>query len=90
MTWAAIVIALLLRNPGLTSYEIFGTLFSLTGSMMQFILLGIVLIAALFIRRPWCAYLCPLGPVTDLYRSFRRWGLELWGNQKRKHAAQLK
>jgi uncharacterized protein with FMN-binding domain len=87
VVWAAIVIALLLRNPGVTSYEVFGTLFSLTGSMVQFALLGIVLVTALFIRRPWCTYLCPLKPVTDLYRIFRGWVTELWQNLKPKSAA---
>lgn len=78
LAWLAIVLALLFRNPGLTSYEIFGTLFDLNGTTLQFALLGIVLIASLFIRRPWCTYLCPLRPVTHLYRSFRKWIIEIW------------
>ena len=86
LAWLAIVLALLFRNPGLTSYEIFGTFFDLTGSSWQFAILGIILIASLFIRRPWCNYLCPLRPVTDLYRTFRKWILELWKNRKRKTA----
>ena len=86
LAWLAIVLALLFRNPGLTSYEVFGTLFDLTGSSWQFALLGIVLIASLFIRRPWCTYLCPLRPVTDLYRTFRKWILELWKTKRKKAA----
>ncbi len=82
VTWLAVLTAVLLRNPGVTSYEVFGTLFSLTGSNIQFVLLGVILVAALFIRRPWCTYLCPLGPVTDLYRSFRKWVLEIWHNRR--------
>lgn len=87
LAWLAIVLALLFRNPGLTSYEIFGTLFDLTGSMFQFALLGIIIIASLFIRRPWCTYLCPLRPVTDLYRTFRKWILESWKTLRTKKAA---
>ena len=34
LAWLAILLALLFRNPGLTSYEIFGTLFDLKGSTM--------------------------------------------------------
>jgi hypothetical protein len=75
---SAIVIALLFRNPGITSYEIFGTLFSLTGTSLQFVVLGIILVSSLFIRRPWCTYLCPLRPVTDFYRIFRKRIFELW------------
>jgi hypothetical protein len=78
VVWFAIVLALLFRNPGLTSYEIFGTLFSLMGSRLQFILLGIVLIAAFFIKRPWCAYLCPIAPIDEFIRMVRKWILEKW------------
>ena len=84
LAWLAILLALLFRNPGLTSYEIFGTLFDLKGSTMQFALLGIVLITSLCIRRPWCNYLCPLRPVTDLYRAFRKWIIESWTAFRRK------
>jgi len=87
LAWLAIVLALVLRNPGLTSYEIFGTLFDLTGSMWQFAILGIILIASLFIRRPWCNYLCPLRPVVNLYRTFRKWILESWKTLRTKKAA---
>jgi hypothetical protein len=78
LAWGAILIALLYRNPGITSFEIFGTLFELIGSQFQFILLGIILIASLFIRRPWCTYLCPLHPVDDFIRMLRKWILGLW------------
>lgn len=74
----AVILALLYRNPGLPSYEVFGTLFSLTGSNIQFILLAIVLVAALFIRRPWCSFLCPLRPVTDLLAAVRHWMNDIW------------
>jgi hypothetical protein len=87
VVWVAIIIAMLFRNPGLTSYEVFGNLFSLTGSLLQFVVLGIVLVASLFIRRPWCTYLCPLRPVTDLYRTFRKWGIQQWQNQRPKRVA---
>ena len=87
LAWLAIVLALLFRNPGLTSYEVFGTLFDLNGSGFQFAILGIVLVASLFIRRPWCTYLCPLRPVTDLYRTFRKWILESWKTLTSKKAA---
>jgi len=69
----AIVTALLYRNPSISSYEVFGAFFHLIGTNFHFILLGIVLIGALFIRRPWCSYLCPLRPVTDFIRLVRNW-----------------
>jgi NosR/NirI family nitrous oxide reductase transcriptional regulator len=78
LAWGAIFIALLYRNPGVTSYEIFGTLFELIGSNLQFLLLGLVLLASLYIRRPWCTYLCPLHPVDEFIRMVRKWVLEQW------------
>ncbi len=82
LTWLAIIIALVFRNPGISSYEIFGTLFKLVGNNFQFILLGLVLVVALFIKRPWCHYLCPLHPVEEFVRVIRRWIKELWQNRK--------
>jgi Na+-translocating ferredoxin:NAD+ oxidoreductase RnfG subunit len=78
LAWGAILIALLFRNPGLTSFEVFGTLFELIGSNFQFLLLGLVVLASLFIRRPWCAYLCPLHPVDEFIRMVRKWIIGLW------------
>ncbi len=78
----AIVIALLYRNPGLSSYEVFGTLFDLVGSTFQLILLGIVLITSLFILRPWCNYLCPIPPVEEFFRMLRRWMSDSWQRKK--------
>jgi polyferredoxin len=86
LAWLAILLALIYRNPGLSSYEIFGALFDFIGSSWQFALLGIILVASIFIRRPWCNYLCPIRPVTDLYRTFRKWIIETWKRTIRKSA----
>ena len=88
LAWLAIVLGLLFRNPGLTSYEIFGMFFDFTGSEIQFVLLAIVLITSLFIRRPWCTYLCPLRPVVDLIRLIRNWVKELWQKGLRRETKQ--
>ncbi len=87
LAWAAIVIALLFRNPGITSYEVFGTLFSFTGSSILFAVLGIMLVMSLFVKRPWCNFLCPLDPVYDIIRLVRGWVLELWQKTRRKTVA---
>jgi hypothetical protein len=83
----AIVLALLFRNPSVSSYEVFGAFFHLIGSSFNFALLGVVLIAALFLKRPWCSYLCPLRPVTDFIRLVRNWIQELWLKSRPKTAA---
>jgi len=73
LAWAAIVVALLFRNPGRFDYEVFGTLFTLRGSVFQFALLGVALVASLFLLRPWCNILCPLRAVGDYVTMLRRW-----------------
>lgn len=69
----AILMALIFRNPSVSSYEVFGAFFRLIGTNFLFILLAVVLIVSLFIRRPWCSYLCPLRPVTDFLKLLRNW-----------------
>lgn len=84
---AAILLALFFRNPGISSFEIFGTLFGFIGSNFQFAVLGIILITSLFIKRPWCKYLCPLKPTMDAYSSLRKWVIELWKKKKTRAVA---
>lgn len=84
ITLFAIIVALLFRNPGVTSYEIFGTLFKLTGTNLQFAILGIVLVSSIFIKRPWCNYLCPLRPVTEHISCVRSSIIKTWKKQKAK------
>ena len=74
----AVLLGLYLRNPGLSNYELYGTLFGLVGTSIQFAALGLILIAAMFIRRPWCNYLCPVKPILEFIRIFRGWGKEIW------------
>lgn len=83
ITLFAIVVALLLRNPGVTSFEVFGTLFKLTGSHFQFAILGIVLVSSMFIKRPWCHYLCPIGPVVDYFSHVRKLIFDKWKRKKK-------
>lgn len=69
----AILMALILRNPSVSSYEVFGAFFRLIGTNFLFILLAAILVVSLFVRRPWCSYLCPLRPVTDFLKLLRNW-----------------
>ncbi len=69
----AILVALLFRNPGISSYEVFGTMFDLEGSPFQFGLLAAVLVTSLLVRRPWCRFLCPIGAIDDFLRALRGW-----------------
>ena len=76
--WLAIILALIFRNPSISSYEVFGALFARIGTTVSFTLLVIVLIASLLMKRPWCSYLCPVRPVTDFIHMLRRSAIELW------------
>ena len=80
----AILWALVVRNPSVSSYEVFGAFFRLIGTNFLFILLAVVLIVSLFIRRPWCSYLCPLRPVTDFLKLIRNLGHEILRNMSTK------
>lgn len=74
----AIVIALIYRNPGISSYEVFGTLFSFEGNIPQFFLLGLVLVVSTLIHRPWCRYLCPLHPIESFIKLINTWRKDVW------------
>jgi len=80
LTVAAISLALIYRNPGLSSYEIFGTAFALEGSNFQFALLAIILLSSLFLYRPWCRHLCPLhkNATEGLFDNTRRIARTAW------------
>ena len=73
LAFSAIIVALIYRNPSISSYEVFGAFFHLIGANWQFGLLAVVLVASLFLKRPWCSYLCPLRPVVDFIRLIRNW-----------------
>jgi len=64
----AILLALYFRNPVKLNYEIFGVALSLTGATWLFVMTGLFLMASLFVKRPWCTYLCPIVPLEDLLR----------------------
>ena len=89
LTWSAILLALLYRNPAISSYEIFGNLFALEGSSFQFVLLGIVMIASIFIKTPWCRYLCPLRPINDILQKIRKWLREKWNLHRAKQTSEI-
>jgi len=78
---SAIVAALLYRNPAQFDYEVFGSFFTLTGTVVQLSLLGVVLIASLFLVRPWCNFACPVRAVGDYARLWPAWAKEVFQKQ---------
>lgn len=67
----ALSLGLIYRNPSKTSFELFSGLFVFTGSDVLFIALALIIILSLFIKNPWCNYLCPIKPSIDFLRKFR-------------------
>lgn len=78
LAFSAIALGLALRQPGAASYEPFGTLFDFTGSMPQWILLAIILLASFIVYRPFCNYVCPMDPIVDYIGETRRWAQTEW------------
>ena len=64
----AVLLALYFRNPVKLNYEIFGVALSITGATYLFIMTGFFIVASVFIKRPWCNYLCPAIPLEDMLR----------------------
>lgn len=73
LAMGVILTAMITQNPSQASYEVFGAFFRLIGSNFLFGLLAVILVVSLFVRRPWCRYLCPLRPFSDFIRLIRRW-----------------
>lgn len=72
LVFVALLAAFLFQNPSVSSYEPFTALFQTNGTKIQELLLGSVLLAAVFFRRFWCMGFCPVGGFLDFIASLRR------------------
>ncbi|ABV36714.1 conserved hypothetical protein [Shewanella sediminis HAW-EB3] len=61
------------RNPASFSYEPFGIMFGMIGSIYLFVLTTVTIVTSLVVKRPWCRTLCPMNPMTDFIRFNRQW-----------------
>ena len=86
LAFVAVIIGLLLRRPGVASYEPFGTLFDLRGTGIEWIFLGIIVIASLLMYRPFCNFLCPLDPIYEFIAAARKWVREVWRRWQKQSA----
>lgn len=73
LAYAAIAAALYFRNPGKLNFEIFGTFFNLTGSIVLFVITSLYVIGSLFIKRPYCDTLCPVHPFGTFLMMIKKW-----------------
>ena len=72
LVWFAIVLAFFYRTPSKLNYEIFGTFFNLTGASILFAITIVFVIASLFMKRPWCNFLCPINGLEDFLINVRK------------------
>lgn len=72
LAWSALVFAFLMKNPSISSCEIFAPLFAWEGVAAQWLLLPIVLLAGVFVFRFWCRFFCPVGGMLDFLVKCRR------------------
>ena len=78
LAFGALVLGLVLRNPGVAGFEPFATLFDLRGTTIQWVFLIVVTLASLVMYRPFCNYLCPIDPAVDVIAEVRSLVLEGW------------
>ena len=72
IVFSVIVAALAMAQPTLASYEPFAALFALKGTVLQWFLLFIVMVASLFIQRPWCNFFCPVRSCERVVKDMRK------------------
>ena len=77
--WLVLLIVLIMRNPSLSVFEPWNTLFSFKGNAEQWLLLVVVLGVAMFIYDFWCHYLCPVGATMDIILKVRMWFVDGFG-----------
>jgi NosR/NirI family nitrous oxide reductase transcriptional regulator len=77
LLWLAVLLGLLHRSPGATSYEVFGAFFRLSGTGFQYAILGLVLVTAVYVSRPFCSWVCPVDATERAARFLRVGALRL-------------
>jgi NosR/NirI family transcriptional regulator, nitrous oxide reductase regulator len=78
----ALALGLAFRQPGVISYEPFGTLFSFAAGFFPWMLLVFVLFGSMIILRPFCYYLCPVGAVMNFLLLVNNQVKKLWKNKR--------
>lgn len=77
----ALALGLAFRQPGVISYEPFGTLFSFAAGFFPWMLLVFVLFGSMIILRPFCFYLCPVGAVMNFLLFTNNQVKKIWKNK---------
>lgn len=78
------------RNPVAFSYEPFGIMFGMIGTMYLFVLTIVILLTSLVVRRPWCQTLCPINAMTDFLTFNKSWFKQVQKKRAKQHRQQRK
>ena len=71
--WGVLLVVLLMRSPAISTFEPWGTIFSVEGTPEQWLLVIVTLGVAMFVYDFWCHYLCPVGATMDIILRVRMW-----------------
>ena len=81
---AVIITALIYAHPGIVTYEVFGAFFHLIGPVYILVLLSAIMLMSLYIKRPWCSFLCPISAVLDYFQMCRNWIISVFKKHSKK------
>ncbi|MEN8494313.1 4Fe-4S binding protein [Dehalococcoides sp. THU3] len=76
--YLALFFTLWFYNPSYSTFEPWGTFFSLEGSLLNWLLLASVIVTSLFVYNPWCTYTCPVKIALNSILNIRKGTLKLW------------
>lgn len=75
--WIHLVIAVLLAATGslffICKFDPFVGIFRMAGPRIMLIGGSVLLVASMFVGRPYCRYLCPYGPLLGVAARFAKW-----------------
>ena len=70
--WLAALMALVFNNPGIAGFEPFHVFFDGDGNTSQWLMMGFILLFAIFLLRFWCRLFCPVGTFLDFTALCKR------------------
>ena len=82
LLFVAVFLVLALKNPSVSVFEPWNVLFSLKGTVDQWVLMVFALVSATFVYNFWCHFLCPVGAVLEIVLKLRKGVLGLWFKRK--------
>jgi hypothetical protein len=81
LLWLAVLLGLLCPRAGRRELRVFAAFFRLSGTAFQFAILGVVLVTAVFVSRPFCGWVCPVDATEQIARQVRVRALRRLGRE---------